>query len=57
MKFAHQLYIVITFFLCYKYHSVSAKFVRKMLNFEQKQHRMEVAQESLNEVNDDKELL
>ena len=28
-----------------------------MLNFEQKQRRMKVAQESLNEVNDDAELL
>uniref|UniRef100_T1I3G2 Uncharacterized protein n=1 Tax=Rhodnius prolixus TaxID=13249 RepID=T1I3G2_RHOPR len=29
---------------------VAAKFVPKLLNFEQKQRRMEVAQESLNEV-------
>ena len=29
----------------------------KYMNFEQKQRRMEVAQESLNEVNDDAELL
>ena len=29
----------------------------KLLNFEQKQRRMEVAQESLNEINDDAELL
>ena len=32
---------------------VAAKFLPKLLNFEQKQRRMEVAQESLNEVNDD----
>ena len=36
---------------------VAAKFVPKLLTFEQKQRRMEVAQESLNEVNDDAELL
>ena len=36
---------------------VAAKFVIKLLNFEQKQRRMEVAQGSLNEVNDDAELL
>ena len=36
---------------------MAAKFVPKLLNFEQKQRRMEVAQESLNEVNDDAELL
>ena len=36
---------------------VAAKFVPKLLNFEQKQRRMEVAQESLNDVNDDAELL
>ena len=36
---------------------VAAKFVPKLLNFEQKQRRMEVAQESLNKVNDDAELL
>ena len=36
---------------------VTAKFVPKLLNFEHKQRRMEVAQESLNEANDDAELL
>ena len=36
---------------------VAAKFVPKLLNFEQKQRRMEVVQEQLNEVNDDAELL
>lgn len=36
---------------------VAAKFVPKLLNFEQKQQRMEVAQESLNEVNVDSDLL
>ena len=36
---------------------VAAKFVPKLLNFEKKQRRMEVAQESLNEVNNDAELL
>ena len=36
---------------------VAEKFVPKLLNFEQKQRQMEVAQESLNEVNDDAELL
>ena len=36
---------------------VAAKFVPKLLNFEPNQRRMEVAQESLNEVNDDAELL
>ena len=35
----------------------TATFVPKLLNFEQKQRRIEVAQESLNEVNDDAELL
>ena len=34
-----------------------AKFVPKLLNFEQKQRRMEVAQKPLNEVNGDEELL
>ena len=36
---------------------VAAKFVPKLLNFEQKQRRMKIAQESLNAVNDDAELL
>ena len=36
---------------------VAAKFVPKLLNFEQKQRRMEIAQESLNEFNDDAELM
>ena len=36
---------------------VAAKFVPKLLNFEQIQRRMEVVQKSLNEVNDDAELL
>ena len=36
---------------------VAAKFVPKLLNFEQKQRRIKIAQESLNEVNDDAELL
>ena len=36
---------------------VAAKFVPKLLKFEQKQRRMEVAQESLNKVNGDAELL
>ena len=36
---------------------VSAKFVQKLLNFEQKQRRIKISQESLNEVNDDAELL
>ena len=36
---------------------VAEKFVPKLLNFVQKQRRMEVNQESLNEVNDDAELL
>ena len=36
---------------------MAAKFVPKLLNLEQKQRRMEVAQESLNEVNHDAELL
>ena len=36
---------------------VAAKFVPELLNFEPKQRRMEVAQESLNEVNHDAELL
>ena len=36
---------------------VAAKFVPKLLNFEQKQRRMEVAQKSLNKVNEDAELL
>ena len=35
----------------------AAKFVPKLLNFEQKQRRIEVAQESFNKVNDDAELL
>ena len=34
---------------------VAAKFIPKLLNFDQKQRRMEVAQESLNAVNDDAE--
>ena len=36
---------------------VAAKFVPKLSNFEQKERRMEVAQEQLNEVNDEAELL
>ena len=36
---------------------VAPKFVPKLLNFEQKQRRVEVAQESLNEANNDAELL
>lgn len=36
---------------------VAAKFVPKLLNFDQKQSRMNIAQELLNEVNDDPELL
>ncbi|XP_050684031.1 histone-lysine N-methyltransferase SETMAR-like [Leptidea sinapis] len=36
---------------------VAAKFVPKLLNFEQKQRRVEVAQELLNEVTNDAELL
>ena len=48
----HKIFLNV---LCMK--CVAAKFVPKLLNFEQKQWRMEVAQESLNEVNDDAELL
>ena len=36
---------------------VAAKFVPKMLNFDQKTHRMTIAQEILNDVNDDPDLL
>ena len=36
---------------------VAAIFIPKLLNFEQKQRQIEVAQESLNEVNDEAELL
>ena len=36
---------------------VAVQCVSKLLNFKQKQQRMEVAQEPLNEVNDDAELL
>lgn len=36
---------------------VAAKFVPKLLSFQQKQQRVVVIQESLNEVNDDAELL
>ncbi|CAH2107449.1 unnamed protein product [Euphydryas editha] len=36
---------------------VAVKFVPNLLNFEQKQRRMEVAQELLNEINDDAVLL
>ena len=36
---------------------VAAKFFPKLVNFEQKQRRMEVAQESLNEVNNDAQLM
>jgi len=36
---------------------VTAKFVPKLLNFEQKQWRMKVVQELLNEASNDKELL
>lgn len=36
---------------------VAAKFVPELLNFEEKWRRMGVAQESLNEVNNDAELL
>ncbi|KYN10054.1 hypothetical protein ALC57_17743, partial [Trachymyrmex cornetzi] len=36
---------------------VSAKFVPKLLNFDQKQRRMNIAQDMLNDVNDDPDLL
>ncbi|XP_018339114.1 PREDICTED: uncharacterized protein LOC108746691 [Trachymyrmex septentrionalis] len=36
---------------------VAAKFVPKLLNFDQKQRRVDIAQELLNEVNNDPELL
>jgi len=36
---------------------VAAKFVPKLLNFDQKQCRVDIAQELLNEVNNDPELL
>jgi len=36
---------------------VSAKFVPKVLNFDQKNRRMSIAQELLNDVNDDPDLL
>jgi len=36
---------------------VAAQFVPKLSNFEEKQRRMEIIQESLNEVNNDAELL
>jgi len=36
---------------------VSAKFVSKLLNFDQKQRRMNIAQDMLNDVNDDPDLL
>ena len=36
---------------------VSAKFVPKLLNFDQKNRRMSIAQELLNDVNDDPDLL
>lgn len=36
---------------------VSAKFVPKLLNFDQKQHRINIAQDMLNDVNDDPDLL
>ena len=36
---------------------VAAKFVQKFLNFDQKTHRMAIAQEMLNDVNDDPDLL
>lgn len=46
------------FFGCFGHETcVAAKFVPKLLNFDQKQCRMDIAQELLNEVNDDPELL
>ena len=36
---------------------VSVKFVPKLLNFDQKNRRMSIAQELLNDVNDDPDLL
>jgi len=36
---------------------VSAKFVPKLLNFDQKNRRMSIAQELLDDVNDDPDLL
>ena len=36
---------------------VAAKFVPKLLNFDQQQHRMNIAQELLNDVDDDPELI
>ena len=36
---------------------LAAKFVPKLLNFDQKTHRMTIAQEMLNDVNDDPDLL
>lgn len=42
-------------FLCMR--RVTVKFVWKLLNFEQKQRRMDIAQELLNDVNDNPEEL
>lgn len=50
MMWAYQLAHGIIFFYFFKYKT--AKFVPKLLNSEQKQRRMEVSQDSLNEVND-----
>ena len=36
---------------------VSTKFIPKLLNFDQKQHRMIIAEDMFNDVNDDSDLL
>ncbi len=53
---AHQLAHVMKFFHLFDMKHV-AKFVPKVLNFEQEKRQMEIAQKSLNEVNNDIELL
>jgi len=48
--------MLLNFFVCFGYEILVAKFVPKLLNFEHNQRQMIVAQESLNEVNNDAEL-
>ena len=45
------------FYGCFRHETCAAKIVPKLLNFEQKQHRMDIAQEILTRFNDDPDLL
>ena len=52
-RFAHAK----QFYGCFRHKTCAAKIVSKLLNFEQKQHRMDIAQEMLTTFNDYPDLL